>query len=189
MDAKITVWLAAGLVFGGLVAACGSAQTADEEADESMVGKPPSETDDAYHVVQMPEEAVEAESSGYIGPEEGEGDDPSDESEEASEKGVRAAEADPPDEADRRAAPDGGMQCFSCVRICPLSEASGDADCSGGERDVICGWGVHSERSSARQLAVAECNGALDLARETRQWSQIEGECPSPQCRPPQEDG
>ncbi|MFB6351617.1 MAG: hypothetical protein ABEN55_02940 [Bradymonadaceae bacterium] len=114
---------------------------------------------------------------------------PSDESGDESPEAVRASKAEPPADQKKAHEPetDEGVQCFSCVRICPVSsgsgEAGGAADCGGNERDVICGWGVHSEKASARRLATAECNGALDMARRMKTWSRIEGKCPEPTCR------
>jgi hypothetical protein len=183
------------------LAGCGSRQNTDEETDEEVVGKPPSKTDDPYYVMNMPEEAESAESSGYIGgtDEEGEvgkatgkSDDTSSEEptddEQANSEPVRVSKAEPPDDQQREKRDEmserRGVQCYSCVRICPLTGGSGGSpDCSNGERDVICGWGMHSDKTSARELAAAECNGALEMAREMKQWSRIEGECPPPTCR------
>ena len=177
MRSRIFYTLTIALI-GGLIA-CGGKQT-PEDSDDEVIGKPPSETDDPFVIMRMPEDALRAETSGYIGPEEGEG------ASETEEEAVRASKAEPPENEKKSHEPppdEKGIQCFSCVRICPLSEGADGVDCGEKERDVICGWGVHSDEASARELATAECNGALDMARRMKTWSRIEGECPAPTCR------
>lgn len=172
-------------------AACAGTQNADgdEESETEVVGAPPSESEDPFRVAETPERAERAESSGYIGDEKTEeggedetADDSSEQPSDSDSVAVRASEADPSeDEADPPPSAS-ETRCFSCVRICPIAEG-GDATCEGGDRDVICGWGVHDNPEKARELARAECDGALDMARQTEQWSRIEGECPPAECR------
>ncbi len=229
MNSKWLSSLCAVWMVGVGLTGCGSTQNTDEEAEQEVVGKPPSKTDDPYYVMNMPEEAESAESSGYIGSEKNESgeepetvDEPGAASGSTSEaeptregdtktadgsdsetkdisgsvsnqgkddsKPVRVSKAEPPEKKRREKRDEmsegRGVQCYSCVRICPLTEkGGGDPDCSAGDRDVICGWGMHSEKTSARELAAAECNGALEMARDMKQWSRIEGECPPPTCR------
>ncbi len=220
MNSKWLRSLCAVWMVGVGLSGCGSTQSTDEEVEREVVGKPPSKTDDPYYVMNMPEEAETAESSGYIGAaengrgadtesgsatvgtSESDGDtdtrhDPESESDAVSKaepedgaadsEPVRVSKAEPPDNKRREKRDEmsegRGVQCHSCIRICPLTDRGGDPDCSAGERDVICGWGMHSEKKSARELAAAECNGALEMAREMKQWSRIEGECPPPTCR------
>ena len=158
-----------------LVGSCGGAQSPDD-SDEEVIGAPPSETEDPFKVVNTPAKAERADSSGYIGP----GED---------SVAAKASEATPSDEKKRDRAPEkpGAIQCFSCVRICPLSSSGSDTsptvDCEGAERDVICGWGVHRKEGKAGKLARAECDGALQMARRMKTWSRIEGSCPPASCR------
>lgn len=87
-----------------------------------------------------------------------------------------------PDEEGRVAYdPAVSMRCFSCVKICPET----DPTCRYSD-DVICGWGVHPEESTAARLAEAECEGALDVAREMPRFSSIDGACPAATCQSPQ---
>ena len=91
---------------------------------------------------------------------------------------VSRAEATTPDRVPDRSPP--SQQCFSCVEICNVQD--GRTRCEGRE-DIICGWGVHPERDTAARLATAECDGALDLARESTRYARIEGSCPAATCR------
>lgn len=165
------IWtLACVLLVVGFGVGCGGPREVERESEEStaeFVGDPPSERDDPFRVAETPETAKPAESTGYIGGE-GEGDEEG--------KADREAESG-------TAPPAGKNRCHACVRICPMRDGGG-AECEG-ERDVICGWGVHADPEMARQLARAECNGALEMAREMDQWSRIEGECPPAECRSP----
>ncbi len=72
-------------------------------------------------------------------------------------------------------------QCFSCVKICPMHD--GAPRCEGAAEDTICGWGSAAKPEQAKQRAVAECDGALDMAREMPRWRMIEGACPVATCR------
>ncbi|AWV90464.1 hypothetical protein [Bradymonas sediminis] len=69
-------------------------------------------------------------------------------------------------------------QCFSCVKICPLS-----GDCAAGDEDIICGWGTQKQASVAKKLAQAQCDATLDMARQMPVWSRIDGQCPPATCR------
>jgi hypothetical protein len=173
-------------------AACAGARDTDHagESESEIVGAPPSESEDPVQVAETPEGAERAESSGSIGVDEqpeGEADgtngDPSEPSPSDS-VAVRASEAAPSGDETDPPASESESRCFSCVRICSL-EGDDGAACEGGDRDVICGWGVHDRAEKARKMARAECDGALDIARQTEQWSRIEGECPPPECRDP----
>lgn len=78
--------------------------------------------------------------------------------------------------------PASSVRCFSCVKICPEA----DRACERGD-DVICGWGVHPDQSTASKLATAECDGALDVARQMPKFSTISGACPRATCRMPEQ--
>lgn len=159
--------------------ACGGAQNTEESSDE-VIGEPPSETADPFRIMNTPEEASPASATGYIAPEESD-----EEADEESQVAMKASEAEPSEREKEAHEPEeaGEVQCFSCVRICPVDAGSSSADCSGKKRDVICGWGVHAERSAAERLARAECDGALDMARQTKTWKRIEGRCPPASCK------
>ena len=171
----------------GMMGAVGCGSSGKEaRGEEKVIGAPPSEGEDPFQMMTTPEDASEVSSSGYIGPEEG--DEQEDEKEGSPEDepvAVEASRAKPEDGAtEPPPKPEGsGVRCFSCVRICPVDEASRGAECAGGERDVICGWGVHGREADAARLAKAECDGALDMARRMKTWSRIEGECPPATCR------
>lgn len=140
--------------------ACGGAQS--QEQSQELQGAPPTAREDPFFFVAMPAEAEPAETTGMIGEEE------------------TPAAAAPPEGAPEpppKTSPD-QVQCFSCVKICAVT----DPQCEGSE-DVICGWGVDDAREQASQMAAAQCDGALDLARETRRWGRIEGDCPAASCR------
>lgn len=176
----------AAVVFVAAWLGCGGAQNRGSDSEEAVVGEPPSEHEDPFRVMNTPEEAERASSSGYIGsketPEESE-------AEPTDTPAVEASEAEPPAEEREERPPSGpeAVRCFSCVRICPIGESprgESSADCGAeSRRDVICGWGVHEERETAEELARAECDGALDMAREMKTWSRIEGACPSAKCQ------
>ena len=73
-------------------------------------------------------------------------------------------------------------QCFSCVRVCDASDPS--EDCSQSPEDMICGWGAAARQVEARQMARAQCDAMLDMARQLPRWRQIQGSCPTASCRP-----
>ncbi|MFB6262382.1 MAG: hypothetical protein ABEL76_01970 [Bradymonadaceae bacterium] len=166
------------LIWGATGCSTGGSQTKENE----MVGQPPSEQEDPFKVMRELERAEPASSSGVIGSGEGTSDRSSGTiAPEGKEDEPQRAEETKPSRAQRERAPRAseGHRCFSCVRICPTDAESCEKDAS----DVICGWGVHSDRKTARRAARAECRGALDLARQTDKWSRIEGDCPEPTCR------
>lgn len=92
----------------------------------------------------------------------------------ASQKTVPDASRKVPD----RNAPEN--QCFSCVKICMVEGEELRCD---DREDVICGWGVHPQRATSAKLAQAQCDGALDLARDSRKLARIEGSCPIATCQ------
>lgn len=202
------------LVAGTFAGCAGADRTSDEESERRVVGEPPSESDDPFEVMKTPEEERRAERSGYIG-ERGEeteskesaseaadspdrADSPSESAESPSKSSessgeserttAEVSEAEPTAEQtpDEPPAPS-EHRCFSCVRICPVDADDGDTKtaCGDRQRDVVCGWGVHEERSRAKKLARAECDGAVDLAGQMDQWSEIKGGCPPASCRSP----
>ena len=139
-----------------LLAGCGGAPP--REQSQELQGVPPTPKEDPFYFVAMPAEAEPAETTGMIGAE--------------APKLPEGAPAPPP-----KSSP-GQVQCFSCVKICAVD----DPRCEGSE-DVICGWGVDLAREEASKMASAQCDGALDLARETPRWGRIEGDCPAATCR------
>ncbi len=66
-------------------------------------------------------------------------------------------------------------QCFSCVKICDSEECQ--------DADSICGWGVDYDKENAMLRATAECDGALDLARNDPKWKMVTGICPVATCK------
>jgi hypothetical protein len=139
--------------------ACGGAETREEP--ETVIGTPPSPKDDPFFFVAMPAEAVPAATQGTIGDDE-------------------TAPAAAATSAENSASSTGGVECFSCVRICP--EGVSDADC-GAEYDTICGWGKATDRNVAAEIATGECDAALDMARAGGRYSTISGSCPAATCR------
>jgi hypothetical protein len=152
-----------------LAPACASGPTEDPEDDMAMVGAPPRNDDDSLFRFALPAEAVPAQPSGRIGiPDETE---PSD-----IEEPITAPEEDFSDPRQDRAA------CFSCVRICPVG-SGGHAECSDDPDDLICGWGSYHDANKARQMAQAQCDATLDMARYMPNYAEIEGSCPPATCR------
>lgn len=149
---------------------CQSSGSEQQKDDQTVVGSPPSEEDDPFRIIQTPEDAEEAPSKGTIG------DDSGDQA---------AAEPAQPQEPPPEPKGPEEHQCFSCVRLCPTNDKGKlvDGECAASGEDVICGWGVHPDRSAARRMARAECDGALDLTREMPTWSTIGGKCPAATCR------
>lgn len=146
-----------------VLAACGGADTREEP--ETVIGSPPSPKDDPFFFVAMPAEAIPAATQGTIG-----------DGEPTPEDVAKPRATEP----DRGAAVETGARCFACVRICP--ETVSDADC-GESYDTICGWGRSTDRSVAAEIANAECNGALELARDGSRYSSISGQCPAATCQ------
>ncbi|MFP4598630.1 MAG: hypothetical protein ACLFVJ_10290 [Persicimonas sp.] len=153
------------------------------EGDE-VIGKPPSAEEDPFFVTGESGSAEPVAPSGRI--DEDDKDDKDDEAEATNEadedQADELASREPDDSTDRpdrseTAQPD-QQQCFSCVRICPA-----EGDCDRAKDDVICGWGVHDDQAQASRLAEAECDAALDMARQMPVWSDIAGQCPAATCR------
>lgn len=178
------IWRTLLVVLVVLGAACGGADKKEEP--ETVIGTPPSPKDDPFFFVAMPAEAVPASSRGTIG--DGESPPPDgptavpDPAEPAEPAVPAAAETEPKRRSQERRAKrtPTGSRCFSCVRICP--ETVSDADC-GEDYDTICGWGRSDDRSVAAEIASAECDAALDLARSGSRYSKITGRCPAASCR------
>lgn len=141
-----------------LCAACVTGGVGESDG-EDIIGRPPARTEDPFSVTALPPPDAIAPVKGSI-------------DETPIEPTAPAGPARP--------RPDGQRQCFSCVRVCPLSDLS--PDCSESREDMICGWGAGDEEA-ARTLARAECNAALDMAREMPRWSSIDGSCPVATCR------
>lgn len=174
--------------------ACRTSGAGAEDA-EQIVGAPPPREEDPF-IGALPPEAEPAPARGTVGPSadpapepepepdsEPEPDpepdrEPEPEPEEPSRPAV-AARAEP-DEPEPAPPPD-VHRCFSCVRVCPLSDQT--ADCSASAEDIICGWGTSPEREDARLMAQGECDATLDMARQMPRWSRIEGSCPEASCR------
>jgi DNA repair exonuclease SbcCD ATPase subunit len=72
-----------------------------------------------------------------------------------------------------------GFQCMSCVAICEV--INGKQVCPEKE-DLICGWGTHTDRKVASQLAEEECRGALKMTANSQTYGKIEGDCPPASC-------
>lgn len=105
---------------------------------------------------------------------------------EAGSKSPAATPRDPDKNADaqaNRTLPDRDPprnQCFSCVKICMVEGKELRCD---DHEDVICGWGVHPDRPTSAKVAQAQCDGALDVARDSRRLARIEGSCPIATCQ------
>ncbi|MEZ4461054.1 MAG: hypothetical protein R3E66_15285 [bacterium] len=147
---------------------------------DDIEGRPPTAEEDPFFFVAIPANAQKVDTRGTI-------EMPAAKTE-TVERPVEApdpkveptlrAEATVPDRVPDRSPP--SAQCFSCVEICNVE--GGQTRCEGRE-DIICGWGVHPERETASRLATAECDGALDVARESTRYARIEGSCPVATCR------
>lgn len=96
---------------------------------------------------------------------------------EAAQREIESARQQPKD-GQTAPLPPTTPQCFSCVRICPTARG-----CDNTDEDVICGWGTHADAAQARQVARAQCDATLDLARQMPVWSRIDGQCPPATCR------
>ncbi len=140
------------LVAAAFAISCGGGNETQKKESDEVIGKPPTPNEDPFFFVTMPAEAVAADPRGTIG----------------AEKSTAPPKADGT-----------STRCFSCVKVCPVE--AGETKCPQKD-DIICGWGVHPQPDTAGQLAQAECDGALDLVRESPRWSRIEGACPPPSC-------
>jgi hypothetical protein len=136
-----------------LFSAC---KTVPTDKSDEILGLPPTEREDPFFFVTLPAEAEEAKASGRIG----------DDSAEAKTTSMETFSS---------TLPTTKTQCFSCVKICE-SEPCEDAD-------TICGWGVDYDKESAMLRATAECDGALNLARNNPQWKRVIGSCPIATCQ------
>jgi hypothetical protein len=192
------LWRIAVLVTSVMVVgvACTMFQSSDrKEQPQRLVGEPP-EQESPFAYQGRPGETSRVETSGRLkddrpdagGSEADAGttgsEGPAGDQNGVSTSGTESAPAtseqmpEPPDQKQRDP---GDYRCFSCVRICPTAEAS----CEAGQRDTICGWGVHARKDAARSLAKAECSGALERERGRGEWDKITGECPPADCREP----
>lgn len=138
-----------------LVTGC---KSGNSNKPDEILGLPPTEKEDPFFFVTLPVEAEEAQASGTIG------DDSPDAKAEIKES--RPKEILP--------LPQKKTQCFSCVKICE------NAACE--DADSICGWGVDYDKESASLRATAECDGALNIARNNPQWKRLTGSCPIATC-------
>ena len=155
----------------------------DDEPEESDEDQEPDEL--AIDDPDEPEESDEDEELVIDDPDEPEEADEDEEPAESDE--LAAAEPDPVERPEDISPPpdipDDRPACFSCVRICPVDD-SGNADCPAGSDDLICGWGSHEDdRSQARNVAQAQCESSLDLARHMPNYDGIDGQCPPATCR------
>jgi len=198
-------YVVACLAVSCLAAGCSTSKPKSDNADH-IVGTPPKPKEDPFFFVAMPADAVPAQSSGTIGSD-GDEKDKKPEKPENTEEVKKPEKAEKPERSEK--APDADAdhpkahaevgarvepaspekkpppshevnQCFSCVKICPLDADPGT--CPGNE-DVICGWGAGPDVEVAKTRATAECDGALDMARDMPRWSRIEGDCPIASCR------
>ena len=162
---------------------CYGPRSQRDGAGEDLIGAPPPAEHDPFASQVRPPDSARAPTSGTFDLA------PADFS--AVPQPASAIEAEPtptntpPRAQGERAAsgdksPDLPHKCFSCVRICPLSDRSGD--CSQSREDVICGWGTSPTETEAQRVARAECDATLDMAREMPRFSRIEGACPEARC-------
>lgn len=155
------------------VTACSSGPEEEEDERDRIIGAPPEQEDDPLFEHAMPAEAVPAGPSGTIGA----SDQPEDTASTPENEPEEPVSEPPPEVQDSREA------CFSCVRICPLGE-DGSTRCTDRADDLICGWGASaSDREQARQMAEAQCEESLDMARHMPNYAGIEGQCPAATCQ------
>ncbi len=160
----------------------GCSQPTNTRADE-LEGTPPPPSEDPFFFVAIPADAVAADTQGTIGA-----------STPKPEPDVKAAvtATEPIDvkvEPALKSPVDKELPlptqespyyaCFSCVEICLVDN---DLTQCGDKEDTICGWGVHASQDVAASLAQGECDGALDIARESVRFARIEGSCPIATC-------
>jgi hypothetical protein len=163
-----------------LCAACTGANKNGADG-EDIVGKPPTRAEDPFSVTALPPPDARAPIKGSIDEPPPVTPTPPAEPARPAEVVARVEPARPTD-VTPPVPGDEVRQCFACVRICPISDLS--PDCSESQEDMICGWGAGADEEAARKLARAECNAALDMAREMPRWSSIDGSCPVATCRP-----
>ena len=154
----------------GLIAAQIGCSSSPEPTDdeETFIGAPPVDDDDALFRHALPAEAVPADATGMVG--------------DTTQKPPEDDIAPPEDIAPPDDLPEERQACFSCVRICPIND-DGSAICDGAPDDLICGWGAHNDAQAARQTARAQCEASLEMARYMPNYSEISGECPQATCR------
>ncbi len=156
----------------------GCSQPANTRTDK-LEGTPPPPSEDPFFFVAIPANAVAADTKGMIGVADKPADivkppvvtkdpDPKDDSKAVESKALPLPDRTPPRYA-----------CFSCVQICLVDD---DQTKCGDREDTICGWGAHPSRDVASNLAQVECDGALDIARESIRFARIEGSCPIATC-------
>ncbi len=157
--------------------ACQTASSPSERPADEVIGRPPPpEEDDPFFARALPAEAVPAEPTGQIGRPSPPPDPIEPEEPPVDERPVE----EPP--VEELPVSDGPREaCFSCVRICPIT--NGEPDCGPDTDDLICGWGTHSDLEQAQLSAEAHCNATLDMARELPTYSEITGRCPPATCR------
>lgn len=192
-----------------LLTSCSSGDAARKNSSESeeLIGAPPSKDQDPFASQTLPPESARAPTSGVMDIQTSE-ELPEDRSqtprpalaqpaspsrehvEEAAREAASSSYAakempttETPEEVEvvtPQVPEEDVYRCFSCVRICPVSDASGD--CSDSKEDMICGWGTAMNASDATKLARAQCDAALDMAREMPRFSRIDGGCPVASC-------
>lgn len=172
-------WLVLSLCLGTGLATIHCSGSQQQQEDDEVVGTPPSEERDPFDVVNMPDSAKRAAKSGVIGPDDEEGSD-IEQGQKSLEKLTARTDDASPDESNSPQSGAEDYQCFACVKICAESKG---ASCDPSSEDVICGWGVHPKRETAREAARAQCGGALDMMRETSRWGAIKGTCPEATCQ------
>lgn len=158
--------------------ACASTPVSSTNGEsDSVVGKPPPADSDPFAVTTLPADATPVAHQGTI-----DVDDstsiPAVANEKAAVKALPAAPSPAP--VEKRPEP-GQNACFSCVQICKTENTS--PDCNNAPQDMICGWGTAPELEQAKNVARAQCNATLDMAREMPMYSRIEGDCPPASCR------
>lgn len=162
----------------------GCSQPANTRTDK-LEGSPPPPSEDPFFFVAIPANAVAADTNGTmdVAPKPVDIVKPPvvtdiDSVPKVEPKAAEAKEIEPkalplPDQTPPRYA------CFSCVEICLVDD---DQTQCGDREDTICGWGAHPSREVASKLAQVECDGALDIARESIRFARIEGSCPIATC-------
>lgn len=169
-SASIILWLLAACV---LTAGCTQPGARRTSPRAGLVGKPPMAEQDPFAERTLPVDALEAPVTGVIGDEGGRSPASVPEPEPAPAVVARPAAAASP--------VDGEERCFSCVRVCP--DTLTVAECEERNEELICGWGVDEDRQRARRMARAQCDAALNMSRQMRRYSEIEGDCPPAACR------
>lgn len=191
-----------------ILVGCSSSDAArkDDSSGDELIGAPPSRDRDPFASQALPPESARAPTSGRMDidpsslpedrsltprPATAQPAAPSkehvEEAERESSRPPSSAVVTPPPavedpEVTASPSPRGTPphRCFSCVRICPATDTTGD--CSDSKEDMICGWGTALDEYEATKLARAQCDAALDMAREMPRFSRIDGACPVASC-------